>query len=223
MKLKSLLAPIAIAALLASTGAAQAALTVYTTEASFLAALSASGTDSFDDLDYTTTLATPQARTAGSYSYTASVGPLSVFFPASDDGVDVWLATNNRTDTVSFNGFSPGVSAVGGYFFGSNASGFSTSTPATFSISVTDAGGTTTQSLVNPTTGTFLGFVSTGGLSSLDLWVGVKGTGTAGVWPTINDLTLGSVAAVPEPQTYALLLGGLGLVGFAARRKNKAD
>ena len=28
-----------------------------------------------------------------------------------------------------------------------------------------------------------------------------------------------SVAAIPEPQTYALLLAGLGLIGFAARRK----
>lgn len=28
-----------------------------------------------------------------------------------------------------------------------------------------------------------------------------------------------SIAAIPEPQTYAMLLAGLGLVGFAARRK----
>ena len=29
----------------------------------------------------------------------------------------------------------------------------------------------------------------------------------------------GTVAAIPEPETYAMLLAGLGLVGFAARRK----
>jgi carbonic anhydrase len=29
-------------------------------------------------------------------------------------------------------------------------------------------------------------------------------------------------AAVPEPETYALLMAGLGLLGFAARRKRKA-
>jgi hypothetical protein len=27
------------------------------------------------------------------------------------------------------------------------------------------------------------------------------------------------MAAVPEPETYALMLAGLGLVGFAARRR----
>jgi len=32
----------------------------------------------------------------------------------------------------------------------------------------------------------------------------------------------GFLAPVPEPETYALLLGGLGLVGFAARRKQTA-
>ena len=30
-----------------------------------------------------------------------------------------------------------------------------------------------------------------------------------------------SITAVPEPETYAMLLAGLGLVGYAARRKNR--
>ncbi|MDX1914958.1 MAG: DUF839 domain-containing protein [Methylophilus sp.] len=35
-----------------------------------------------------------------------------------------------------------------------------------------------------------------------------------------NDLTI-QIAAVPEPETYAMLLAGLGLMGFAARRNKK--
>jgi len=31
------------------------------------------------------------------------------------------------------------------------------------------------------------------------------------------------VAVIPEPETWAMLLAGLGLLGFAARRKKQQD
>ena len=34
------------------------------------------------------------------------------------------------------------------------------------------------------------------------------------------DLTA-STAAIPEPETYAMLLAGLGMLGFAARRRRR--
>jgi hypothetical protein len=34
-----------------------------------------------------------------------------------------------------------------------------------------------------------------------------------------NSLSLAVSAPVPEPETYALMLAGLGLVGFVARRR----
>ncbi len=37
-----------------------------------------------------------------------------------------------------------------------------------------------------------------------------------------DDLTISAVAAVPEAETYAMLLAGLGLMGTIARRRNKA-
>lgn len=33
----------------------------------------------------------------------------------------------------------------------------------------------------------------------------------------------GAVTAVPEPESYAMLLAGLGLIGMVTRRRNKAD
>jgi hypothetical protein len=37
-----------------------------------------------------------------------------------------------------------------------------------------------------------------------------------------NDLTIQAVAAVPESETYAMMLAGLGMIGTIARRRNKA-
>lgn len=51
-------------------------------------------------------------------------------------------------------------------------------------------------------------------------WGVTKFTGTLSVWAVRS----GDVAAVPEPQTYAMLLAGLGLVGMMARRgRRQAD
>lgn len=48
---------------------------------------------------------------------------------------------------------------------------------------------------------------------------GVSGTGGS---YTVNLSTLAKASAVPEPEAYAMMLAGLGLVGFAARRKLSA-
>ncbi|MEY8688988.1 MAG: PEP-CTERM sorting domain-containing protein [Leptothrix sp. (in: b-proteobacteria)] len=38
---------------------------------------------------------------------------------------------------------------------------------------------------------------------------------------TFSTMGVGSVAAVPEPETYAMLLAGLGVLGFTGRRRMK--
>jgi PEP-CTERM motif len=217
-----ILARSALVLMLAFSGTAQAAITVYTTQASYLAAVSAVGVDTYDDLDPNQSLVTPQTRAAGAYAYTVSVGPNSEFFPAGTFGGDAWLSSDDRLDTVTFDAFSSGVRGIGGYFFRTNNLGALSALDATINLSATDSSGTFTQSLINPTLSSFVGFVSTGAFSNVKLWVGVAGTGVANVWASVNDLTLGAAVVappVPEPETYALMLGGLGLLAALARRK----
>jgi hypothetical protein len=222
MRLKSSAsaAALAAAALFCATSA-QAVITIYTTQAAYLAAISAPGVDTFDDLNPTGSVAGPLNRTAGAYSYKASVGPTStLFFPGGVSPGDVYLSTNNRLDTITFNTFSAGVRGAGGNFFGSDINGAFT-TPSTITVTATDASGTVTQTLTNPTVTSFVGFVSTGALTSVTTYVGVAGTGIAGVWPTVNNLTLGTVAAIPETQTLAMMFAGLAMLGIAVRRNKR--
>ncbi len=200
---------VAAAALLGLSGVSQAALTVYTTEASFNAAVMTPGTDTFDDLGTGNYLGTaPLSRTAGSYGYNVT----SDIFTAGSGG-DPWLSTNAATDVIVFDNFGAGVKAAGGLFFGSNFNGQFLAGQSV-KVVATDASGSSSQTLVNTTTSTFLGFVSTGAMISLT----VESVGTnVDVWPAVNNIVLAS--AVPEPETYALMLAGLGLVGFLARRR----
>jgi len=60
----------------------------------------------------------------------------------------------------------------------------------------------------------FFGVTSDSGISSVRL-LGAKNTDGFGY----DDLTVGSPAAVPEPATWAMFIGGFGLIGAAMRRR----
>jgi hypothetical protein len=215
VKLKPLsLKAVSFAVLLLAAAAAQADVVVYTDRAAFLAALSASGTDTFNDLSRAET-GTPLARVAGAYSYLASAGPVADFWPAGS-AADVWLATNAANDTITFGSFAAGVRGFGGNFFGSDVNG-AFSPGRTMILTATDGTATRTVNLYDTTTTTFLGFISSDPLATVTL----HGEGLPGItyWATANDVTIGLVSAVPEPETYGMWLAGLGLVGFAMRRR----
>ncbi|WP_371874453.1 PEP-CTERM sorting domain-containing protein [Duganella rivi] len=209
---------ITLAALLAAT-TAQAALTTYTSQASYLAAVGNTGIDDFNDLTSAGYIG-PLSRTAGAYGYSVSSSPNSpVLYGAGPTG-DAWLSTNNARDAITFNNFTGGsIAGAGGYFFGSNIAGGFTSATELILKATDSTGATLTYSLANPGTSSFLGFVSTGLITSLSVSVTQPGSGF--IWPTVNNLNL-SVSAVPEPETYGMMLAGLGMLGLAARRRNGA-
>lgn len=50
---------------------------------------------------------------------------------------------------------------------------------------------------------------------------GYGGVGTMGGYPVAQSITAAAVMPVPEPETHALLLAGLGVVGAVARRRRQ--
>ncbi|KPF44790.1 hypothetical protein IP87_07065 [beta proteobacterium AAP121] len=212
MIVKSMLKPLALAALLATAGAAQANITVYTSLAAFNAATVNPGTDTFAGFSITGSTPSPTTRTAGSYTYTIDAGPAGSFFGGGSTA-NPFLSTNTATDTVSFSGFSAGVVGFGGNFFGSNISGLFAA--GDMLLTATDSSGTVTQTIVSATESSFLGFVSDTGIISATL-ASVQPT-TGFLWPSADNVVLAS--AVPEPGTYAMMLAGIGVLGFMARRR----
>lgn len=66
----------------------------------------------------------------------------------------------------------------------------------------------------------FFGVVNSGGISAISIISpGIPGAGGSGI--EVDHLQYGLAAPVPEPETYAMLLAGLGLLGFAARRRTR--
>jgi hypothetical protein len=207
------------ATLLFTAVTANASITVFSKESSFLATLTAPGVDDFSGLSGTPAHATSVNSTAGNYNYTAIVGP--------DDGIDmlvtpshVWLSTFSGRDSITFTDFTGGVRGFGGFFFGTDLGG--NSFPSQVILTATDHSGTITQILNNATTSTFLSFVSDTVLYSVTVRMGPASNDAP--WPTISSVILGKVTSagvVPEPSTYVTLLAGL--IALAARlgRKQK--
>ena len=71
----------------------QANTQIYTSQSNFLAAVNISGTDNFSDITFSSELASPLTRNAGTYTYSAST--ISAFFGAGSAS-DPWLSTDDE-------------------------------------------------------------------------------------------------------------------------------
>lgn len=186
---------LAMVGLLAATAASQAAVTVYTTQASFLAAVLNPGTDTFAGFSLDVSTPGPLNRSAGSYGYVAITTPNNAFFGAGTSG-NPWLSTNQATDIISFGSFTGGVAGLGGNIFGSNIAG--AFALADLVVTATDASGTVTRTITAAPLSGFIGFASsTGSLSTVTV-ASVPPVGGGFLWPTVDNLVL-AAASVPLP------------------------
>ncbi len=144
---------------------------------------------------------------------------LGTLMPGSSSPNVLWTdqGSGNLTGQyllISFASAVTGVSALYGTSLGADI------TMQAFSgASLIDAM-TTTGAVVNG--GVRSGTISLGdaGITSVRLF---SQSGTSSFNFSIDDLTFtAAVAPVPEPETYALLLAGFGLVSLAARRRKRA-
>jgi hypothetical protein len=213
MSKRFLMQPLALSVLLAASSASHAALSYFTTQAGFVIDLNAVGIDDFRNLSVYVETPSPMIRAAGPYSYSARASTMTFF--GAGVASNPSLSTNIAEDSITFSSFSPSFSAIGGNFFGSDINGRFLSGNVTL-LATDSLGATSSQTIAGATAGSFAGFKSTGTIVSLV----VSAVQTASpLWPTVDNLTLGRVAAVPEPGTYAMLLAGLGVVGLMARHR----
>lgn len=197
------LKPVCLAILLSAACSAQAEITIYTDQAAFLAAVSAPGVDSYNDLSYQ---AYPDTlyREAGAYRYQAysESGLFGTGTPS-----DGWLSNNHTRAPIVFSNFSGGVNAFGGNFFASDIMG--DYLPGGSVVLTAIDGSALTYTVIGATTDSFLGFISSTPLTSVVL------NSAEEYWPTANNVVL----AVPEPTSYGMLLAGCGVLGLFARRR----
>ncbi len=189
---------------------AQAAVITYTDRDAFLAALSSSSTDNYDDL--TTGLqGSPFSRTIPGYTYNA-VASQGLF--AQPTGGSQVLSTNNLEPlTLNFAAGAP--TAVGGYFFNSDIN-FNILNRV---ITVTANPGASAQSVLTGSATNFFGWLDDSGTSFTSLLI-VPGAGNPAAYATVDDLVLGKAAPASVPAPLPLM-GAATAFGFSRRLRSR--
>jgi hypothetical protein len=188
---------------------AQAAVITYTDRAAFLAALSSSSTDNYNDLDGV--YASPLSRTITGYTYDATSA--NGLFVSNVNGSQA-LSTNNSVPlTLAFTAGAP--TAVGGYFFNTE-SDFNVLNRV---ITVTANPGASAQSVVTGSATNFFGWLDDSGTPFTSLVI-EPGVGSPDAYATVDDLVLGQAAPASVPGPLPLM-GAATAFGFSRRLRSR--
>jgi choice-of-anchor C domain-containing protein len=162
-----------------------------------------------------------------------SMGPWSVNSGTVDLIGGYWMPPSPGTGSVDLDGNNPGAisqvvtTTLGqmyelSFYLSGNPDGGPSTKTVNVTVGASDPPYTYTVTLLNSKTSMDyafedLFFTGLGGATLISFASGDDASSPYG--PVIGDVVL---AATPLPQTFALISGGLGLVGFMARRKRKS-
>ncbi|MEI8252040.1 MAG: hypothetical protein WCF98_12800 [Synechococcus sp. ELA057] len=197
------------ASIVAASLPARAAIVTYTDRAAFLAALSSSSPDDYNDLNGF--YASPLSRTITGYTYdAAATGGLYI------DNVNgsKALSTNSSVPlTLAFTAGAP--TAVGGYFYNTD---FSLNVFNRV-ITVTANPGASAQSVVTGSATNFFGWLDDSGTPFTSLVI-EPGVGIPVTYATVDDLVLGQAAPASVPGPLPLI-GAATAFGFSRRLRSR--
>jgi hypothetical protein len=188
---------------------AQAAVITYTDRAAFLAALSSSSTDNYNDL--TGFYASPLSRTITGYTYDAAA--TDGLYIGNVNGSQAFSTNNSAPLALAFTAGAP--TAVGGYFFNTDIN-FNVFNRV---ITVTANPGASAQSVVTGSATNFFGWLDDSGTPFTSLVI-EPGAGSPTAYATVDDLVLGQAAPASVPGPLPLM-GAATAFGFSRRLRSR--
>lgn len=190
----------------------------YTDRATFESAINVSYTETFQSFSGTGSIAGPVAMPTGLIVSSPSEDLFTVGVGQSSNPTEAIGSNYPPKDFLSFN-LGGNYSAFGADLFQNFGGGDQSSFAVTYELSFFNGATllSTINGLVAPNVGSFIGYTSdVGSFNRVQIF------SLADSYEVADNVTVGTVTAVPEPETYAMLLAGLGLMGAVARsRKTK--
>ena len=200
------------ASIVAASLPARALVVTYTDRDAFLAALSSSSTDNYNDLS-SGLVTSPLNRTITGYTYNATAtGDL---YTGTVNGSTA-LSTNYEDTALTLNFTAGAPTAVGGYFFNTDF-GFNVLNSV---ITITANPGASAQSVVTGSATNFFGWLDDSGTPFTSLVI-VPGAGSPDAFATVDDLVLGQAAPAAQVPGPLPVLGLVVAFSFSRRLRSR--
>ena len=195
------------ASIAAASLPARALVITYTDRDAFLAALSSSSTDNYNDLNGF--YASPLSRTIAGYTYdAAATGGLYI---GDVNGSQTFSSNSQVPLTLAFTAGAP--TAVGGYFFNTDTS-FNVVNSV---ITVTAYPGASAQSVLTGSATNFFGWLDDSGTPFTSLVIAPS----SGTYPAVDNLVLGQAAPAAQVPGPLPLLGLVVAFSFSRRLRSR--